>query len=101
VRKSIETRKLEEVFLHAAMGKEPRVRILLRREKKKPDEPPREVERELSYPGPNLSALKWMIEQRAKSAPAGVEPLPFGAWSDAEILKMLEEGKEGSELSAA
>ena len=101
MRKNLETKKLEEVFLQAAMGREPRVRILLRREKKKPDEPPREVERELSYPGPNLSALRWMLEQRAKSAPAGIEPLPFGAWSDAEILKMLEEGKEDAGFSAA
>lgn len=66
----METRKLEEVFLKAAMGKEPRVRILLRRGKKKPEEAPQEVERELSYPGPNLAALRWMLEQRAKSAPA-------------------------------
>lgn len=101
MKKGGEMRRLEEVFLEAAMGREPRVRILLRRDMKNKEAPPTEVERELSYPGPNLSALKWVLEQRAKSAPTGIEPLPFAAWSDDELVGMLQEGRTLKEPSAA
>lgn len=87
-----DTRGLEELFLKAAMGSEPKVRILRRPDSGSPQGSMEAVERVEIYPGPNLTALRWVLEQRAKSAPAGIEPLPFAAWTDAELLKMLKEG---------
>lgn len=87
-----DTRGLEELFLRAAMGSEPKVRILQRPGSDSMQGALEPVEKEETYPGPNLTALRWVLEQRAKSAPAGIEPLPFAAWTDAELLKMLKEG---------
>ena len=87
-----DTRGLEELFLRAAMGSEPKVKILQRPGSDSPDGSMKDVERVEIYPGPNLTALRWVLEQRAKSAPAGIEPLPFAAWTDAELLNMLREG---------
>lgn len=74
------------------MGSEPKVRILRRPGPDSPEGSMEAVEKVEVYPGPNLPALRWVLEQRAKSAPTGIEPLPFAAWTDAELLKMLKEG---------
>jgi len=93
-----DTRKLEELFLRAAMGCEPKVRILLRPASEAPEGSFEAVEKVETFPGPNLPALRWVLEQRAKSAPTGIEPLPFAAWTDDELLKMLKEGASRENL---